>query len=178
MGGKNARYVTRHEAQLMGIDKLSELCIDESKDWGGFKITNVGSPEAAADVVRVQDVATLAPTCTKGWHVSGSLWAGSVSVALTTSAKDIDLSGIVGTGSVLVMLRVEAVGATEAFIARQKGDSTIQVYSSDVGHAAAGYTAAGGAAVLMAVTDKDGIVEILTDSGDANAKIYVLGWVD
>jgi len=41
---------------LGGITKLSELEIDVDKDWGGYKIKNLGAPVDAGDAVRKTDL--------------------------------------------------------------------------------------------------------------------------
>jgi hypothetical protein len=45
-------------ARLVKLPKLSELTIDVDKDWGGYKIKNLGAPVDAGDAVRKTDLDT------------------------------------------------------------------------------------------------------------------------
>jgi len=36
--------------------RLSNLIIDTDKDWGGFRIKNLGTPVSSADAVRLTDL--------------------------------------------------------------------------------------------------------------------------
>lgn len=45
-----------HGPFVKDLTSLSELLIDTPKDWGTFRIRNVGTPQAAGDVIRPQDI--------------------------------------------------------------------------------------------------------------------------
>jgi len=55
------------------IRKLSQILIDVDKDWGGYRITNVGAPAAPGDVLRKNTRLTMTemPDGTNGYVLAG-----------------------------------------------------------------------------------------------------------
>ena len=109
--------------------------------------------------------------------VSGATVFGPASSP--TSWTDLDLSGTVGSRSVLAILQITAAGNMEATAVRKNGDST-EYYDDGAKEAAYGCALAShdssAALVLICVTDAAGVIEWITEASQT-ATIKLIAYI-
>jgi len=96
-----------------------------------------------------------------------------------SSWTDLDLSGVVGSNSALVMLRIHAGSDMNAVCVRMNGD-TVEYYSAVADSSAQGVALAHhdstNAIVLMVVTDTSGVIEWRTEASQT-ATIDIIAYI-